>query len=155
MAAAQQLSHVYPPGAHLDGRGRLQLGGCDALELARDFGTPAYVVDEDALRARARAFTAAFAAHTDDWAIHFASKAFACTAVLRVFAEEGLGCDVASGGELALALAAGFDAGRIALHGNAKTAAELGFALDAGVGTVVATWRSALCLNGAAMLVFY
>lgn len=137
MAAAQQLSHVYPPGAHLDGRGRLQLGGCDALDLAREYGTPAYVVDEDALRARARAFRQAFAAHGDDVAIHFASKAFACTAVLRVFAEEGLGCDVASGGELALALAAGFAGSDIELHGNAKTADELRFALDAGVGTIV------------------
>ncbi len=137
MAAAQQLSHVYPPGAHLDDRGRLQLGGCDALELAREFGTPAYVVDEDALRAHARAFRAAFAAHTDDFTVHFASKAFACTAVLRVLAEEGLGIDVASGGELALALQAGVDPDRIELHGNAKTADELRFALDAGVGTIV------------------
>jgi diaminopimelate decarboxylase len=137
MAAVQQLSHVYPPGAHLDGRGRLQLGGCDALELAREFGTPAYVVDEDALRARARAFRAAFAASGGEADIHFASKAFACTAVLRVFAEEGLGCDVASGGELSLALAAGFAPERIELHGNAKTPDELRFALDAGVGTIV------------------
>ncbi len=137
VAAAQQLSHVYPLGAHLDGRGRLQLGGCDALELAREFGTPAYVVDEDDLRARARAFVAAFAAHTDDFAIHFASKAFACTAVARVMAEEGIGCDVASGGELTLALKAGFAPADIELHGNAKTEDELRLALDAGIGTIV------------------
>ncbi len=137
VAAAQQLSHVYPRGAHLDGRGRLQLGGCDALELAREFGTPAYVVDEDDLRARARAFTDAFAAHTDDFAIHFASKAFACTAVARVLAEEGIGCDVAGGGELTMALKAGVAPSAIELHGNAKTEDELRLALDAGVGTIV------------------
>lgn len=137
MAAVQQLSPVYPLGAHLDARGRLQLGGCDALELAREFGTPAYVVDEDDLRARARAFRAAFAAHTDDFAIHFASKAFACTAVARVLAEEGIGCDVASGGELTMALKAGFAPDAIELHGNAKTEGELRAALDARVGTIV------------------
>ena len=137
VAAAQQLSHVYPLGAHLDGRGRLQLGGCDALELARDFGTPAYVVDEDDLRARARAFVSAFAAHTDAFAIYFASKAFACTAVARVMAEEGIGCDVASGGELTMAVKAGFAPEDIELHGNAKTEDELRLALDAGVGTIV------------------
>jgi len=137
VAAAQQLSHVYPRGAHLDGRGRLQLGGCDALELAREYGTPAYVVDEDDLRARARAFTQAFAAHTDDFAIHFASKAFACTAVARVLAEEGIGCDVASGGELTMALKAGVEPSAIELHGNAKSEDELRLALAAGVGTIV------------------
>jgi diaminopimelate decarboxylase len=137
MAAAQQLSHVYPLGARLDGRGRLQVGGCDALELAKEFGTPAYVVDEDDLRARARAFRQAFAAHTDDFQVHFASKAFACTAVARVLAEEGLGCDVASGGELVMALKAGFAPADIEFHGNAKTPDELRMALDAGVGTIV------------------
>ena len=137
MAAAQQLSHVYPLGACLDERGRLQLGGCDALELAAEFGTPAYVVCEDDLRARARAFVSAFAAHTDDFAIHFASKAFACTAVARILAEEGVGCDVASGGELTMALKAGFAPQDIELHGNAKTEDELRYALDAAVGTIV------------------
>ena len=137
MAAAQQLPQVYPLGARLDGRGRLQLGGCDALELAREFGTPAYIVDEGDLRARARAFVAAFAAHSDDVVVHFASKAFACTAVARVLAEEGLGCDVASGGELTMALRAGFAPEDIELHGNAKTEDELRFALDAGVGVIV------------------
>ena len=137
MAAAQQLSHVYPLGAHLDERGHLRIGGCDTLELAREFGTPAYVVDESDLRARARAFTSAFAAQTDDFRLHFASKAFACTAVAQVMAEEGLGCDVASGGELTMALKAGFAAEDIELHGNAKTVEELRLALEVGVGTIV------------------
>jgi diaminopimelate decarboxylase len=132
MAAA-----VYPEHSSVEG-GRLSIGGCDALELARDFGTPAYVVAEDDLRARARAFLAALSAHHDGpGEVLFASKAFPCTAVLRVFAEEGLGCDVASGGELHLALRAGFAPERLYLHGNAKSDAELRMALEAGIGTVV------------------
>jgi diaminopimelate decarboxylase len=115
----------------------LQLGGCDARELAREFGTPAYIVVEDDLRTRARRFLQAFRERTDDFEVHFASKAFPCTAVLRVFAEEGLACDVASGGELHVALKAGFDPGRIHLHGNAKSEAELRYALDSGIGDIV------------------
>jgi diaminopimelate decarboxylase len=124
---------VYPEDSSVDG-GVLSIGGCDARELAREFGTPAYVVAEDDLRSRARAFTRALAGGGE---IVYASKAFPCTAVLRVFAEEGLGCDVASGGELHLALRAGFAPGRLYLHGNAKSEAELRMALDAGIGTVV------------------
>ncbi len=118
--------------------GVLSIGGCDARELAREFGTPAYVVAQDDLRARARTFTETLArVHPGPGEVVFASKAFPCTAVLRIFAEEGLGCDVASGGELHLALRAGFAPGRLYLHGNAKSEAELEMALDAGVGTVV------------------
>jgi diaminopimelate decarboxylase len=124
---------VYPADSSVDG-GVLHIGGCDARELAREFGTPAYVVAEEDLRARARAFTRAVGARGE---IVYASKAFPCTAVLRVFAEEGLGCDVASGGELHLALRAGFEPGRLYLHGNAKSEAELATALEAGVGTIV------------------
>ncbi len=137
MAAVRQLTSAYPLGSGLDERGRLQLGGCDALELAAEFGTPAYIVSEDDLRARARAFVSAFAAHTDDFRVHFASKAFACTAVARLFREEGIGIDVASGGELAMALRAGFRGAEIELHGNAKTEGELRQAIDAEVGVVV------------------
>jgi len=124
---------VYPADSSVEG-GVLRIGGCDARELAREFGTPAYVVAEDDLRARARAFTRAVGARGE---IVYASKAFPCTAVLRVFAEEGLGCDVASGGELHLALRAGFEPRRLYLHGNAKSEAELAQALEAGVGTIV------------------
>ncbi|MGI8506310.1 MAG: diaminopimelate decarboxylase, partial [Solirubrobacteraceae bacterium] len=136
-AIASQLSHVYPLGTRVNARGRLELGGCDAVELAREFGTPVYVVVEDDLRARARSFVDAVAARHRDFDVLFASKAFPCTAVYRTLAEEGLACDVASGGELALALQAGFDPGRTYLHGNAKSAVELREALRAGVGHVV------------------
>jgi len=137
MAVTQQLSPAFPVASRLDEHGVLEIGGCSALDLAREFGTPAYVVSEADLRSRARAMLAAYAARTDRFEVVFASKAFPCTAVYRVFAEEGLGCDVASGGELAMALAAGFDPARILFHGNAKSVAELRAALDAGVGTIV------------------
>jgi diaminopimelate decarboxylase len=134
---ASPLSHVYPLGSRLTEDGHLEVGGCDVVELAREFGTPAYVVVEDDIRTRARAFKDAYAARCDDFEVHFASKAFPCTAVLRVLREEGLACDVASGGELAIALKAGFDPARIHLHGNAKSEGELAEALAAGVGHIV------------------
>ncbi len=135
--AAASISHVYPYGTRVNEQGRLEIGGCDAIELAREFGTPAYVVAEDDLRMRARAFVDALAARHDDFDVLFASKAFPCTAVYRVLAEEGLACDVASGGELALALRGGFDPARIYFHGNAKSRRELSEALDADVGHIV------------------
>jgi diaminopimelate decarboxylase len=134
---ATSLSHVLPLGTRVNEQGRLEFGGCDALELAHEFGTPAYIVVEDDLRARARSFVDALAARHDDFDVLFASKAFPCTAVYRTLAEEGLACDVASGGELALALAAGFDPRRTYLHGNAKSVTELREALEARVGHVV------------------
>jgi diaminopimelate decarboxylase len=128
---------VWPLGTTLDADGVLALGGVDARELARTYGTPAYVVAEDDLRTRARRFLDAFAQRTDDFEVHFASKSFPATAVLRLFAQEGLACDVASGGELHLALNAGFDPQKVHLHGNAKSRAELQQALDAGIGDIV------------------
>jgi diaminopimelate decarboxylase len=138
MATGTSLSTVFPLGSRLNERGRLEVGGCDTIELAREFGTPAYVVAEDDLRARARAFVQAgrVAGH-EDFHVVFASKAFPCTAVLALFAGEGLWCDVASGGELHLALAAGFAAERIVMHGNAKSEAELRMALRHRVGVIV------------------
>ena len=136
-ATARGISHVYPAGTRANERGRLEIGGCDAVELVEQFGSPAYVVAEDDLRSRARSFLAAVAERHRDADVLFASKAFPCTPVYRVLAEEGLGCDVASGGELFLALRAGFDPQRIYLHGNAKSEVELREALSAGVGHVV------------------
>lgn len=136
-ATRTQLSQAYPIGSRLDEDGRLQIGGCDAVELAREFGTPAYIVSEDDLRARAQTFVEAFRARTKNFDVLFASKAFPCTAVYRVLAEEGISCDVASGGELALALRGGFDPARIYMHGNAKSVDELRFARESGVGHIV------------------
>ncbi len=136
--AAVALSHVFPLGSRVNAGGRLEVGGCDTLELAREFGTPAYIVAEDDLRARARAYLEAFrAAGAPDFEVAFATKAFPCTAVMAVFAEEGLGCDVASDGELHLALRAGFAPRKIVFHGNARSDLELGRAVSARVGLVV------------------
>lgn len=137
-ALSEGLRRVFPLGTRVNARGRLEVGGCDTIELAREFGTPAYIVAEDDLRARARAFLeAGRGAGCDQLHVLFASKAFPCTAVLGLFAAEGLWCDVASGGELHLALAAGFAAERIVMHGNAKSEDELRMALRRRVGLIV------------------
>jgi diaminopimelate decarboxylase len=138
MATRTSLSDVFPLGSRVNERGRLEVGGCDTIELAREFGTPAYVVAPDDLRARARTFVqAARQAGHENLQVAFASKAFPCTAVLSLFASEGLWCDVASGGELHLALRAGYPPERIVLHGNAKSEAELRTALAVRVGLIV------------------
>jgi diaminopimelate decarboxylase len=131
------LAHVFPLGSRINEAGRLEIGGCDAIELAERFGTPAYVYAEDDIRSRARAYVEAFRARTDRFEVVYASKAFPCTAAYRLLVDEGLSCDVASGGELHLALRGGFSPERIYLHGNNKSDAELRQALDAGVGHIV------------------
>jgi diaminopimelate decarboxylase len=130
-------SAVYPAGSRVNGRGHLEIGGCDAVELAAEFGTPAYVYAEDDMRARARAYREAFERRTDDFEVLYASKAFPCTAAYRLFAEEGLSVDVASGGELHMALRAGFDPGRIHMHGNNKSDEEILLAARAGVAHLI------------------
>src|SRR5919197_2393289 len=98
MASAPQtatVSHVYPLGSRLNERGRLEVGGCDVIELAGEFGTPAYVYAEDDMRSRARAYREAFSARTEHFEVIYASKAFPCTAAYRLMLEEGLACDVA------------------------------------------------------------
>jgi diaminopimelate decarboxylase len=135
--AALALSHVLPLGSRLNAQGRIEVGGCDLVELAREFGTPAYVYAEDDMRARARAYLEAFRARTERSEVIFAGKALPCSAAFRLLAEEGLGADVASGGELHLALRGGVPAERIYLHGNNKSEADLEYALASGVGHIV------------------
>jgi diaminopimelate decarboxylase len=135
--AAVAVSHVYPLGSRLNSRGVLEIGGCDLEEVSREFGTPAYVYAEDDMRARARAYVEAMRARTDSFEVLYAAKAFPCTAAFRVMAEEGLSCDVASAGELHLALAGGMDPARIFMHGNNKTQEELDIAREQGVGHIV------------------
>lgn len=118
-------------------RGRLEIGGCDALELAEQFGTPLYVLDETALRLRCREYRAAFESLKPDTEIVYAGKAALNRALCQIIAQEGLGLDVASGGELYTALQAGFPPTKIHLHGVYKTDAELQMAIEAGVGAVV------------------
>jgi diaminopimelate decarboxylase len=117
--------------------GRLTVGGCALADIAEEFGTPALVADEQGLRETAREYVDAFHSRHPRTDVHFASKALPCAPVTRILAEEGLGCDVASAGELAIALAAGFDPAHILLHGNAKSDRDIGDALAAGVGVIV------------------
>ncbi|HSS41755.1 MAG TPA: diaminopimelate decarboxylase [Solirubrobacterales bacterium] len=126
-------SAVFPQGSRVDAEGHLEVAGCDLVELAEEHGTPAYFYAEDDMRARARAYREAFERHTDEYEVLFASKSLPCTAAYRLFAEEGLSVDVASGGELHMALRAGFDPDRIHMHGNNKSDEEILFAARAGI----------------------
>jgi diaminopimelate decarboxylase len=135
--AAAGVSHVYPLGSRINEQGRLEIGGCDLNDLAERFGTPAYVYAEDDIRTRAREFMDAFRSRTEHFEVVYASKAFPCTAAYRLLAEEGLSCDVASGGELFLALRGGFAPEKIYFHGNNKSVAEIEYALEQGVGCMV------------------
>ncbi|ADU51817.1 diaminopimelate decarboxylase [Thermaerobacter marianensis DSM 12885] len=115
-------------------RGHLVIGGADALDLVERFGTPLYVLDEVAIRQRCRAYRDAMG---DAGVIAYAAKALCTTAILRIMDQEGLWMDAVSGGELHTALAAGFPAGRVLLHGNNKSDEELRLAIETGVGRVV------------------
>jgi diaminopimelate decarboxylase len=130
-------SVVLPIGSTVNAQGHLEVGGCDVLTVAEEFGTPAYIYAEDDLRARARAYREAFERRGVDGEVLFASKAFPATAAYKLFAEEGLSVDVASGGELHLALAAGFEPSRIHMHGNNKTDEEILMAARAGIGHLI------------------
>ena len=130
-------SVVLPIGSAVNEQGHLEVGGCDVLAVAEEFGTPAYIYAEDDLRVRARAYRGAFERRGVDGEVLFASKAFPATAAYKLFAEEGLSVDVASGGELHLALAAGFEPARIHMHGNNKTDEEILMAARAGIGHLI------------------
>ncbi|WP_375426460.1 diaminopimelate decarboxylase [uncultured Friedmanniella sp.] len=127
------LPRLWSQTVSKDADGVLQVGGMSVLDLAEQVGTPVYVVDEVDLRARARAFAEAFAG----WEVYYAAKSFLCTAVARWVSEEGLGIDVCTGGELAVAQRAGVDLRRVGLHGNNKSVAELRQGLSAGVGRII------------------
>jgi diaminopimelate decarboxylase len=125
---------IWPRTARRDD-GALTIGGADVRDLATQFGTPLFVMDEDDFRGRCRDFREAFG---DEAAVFYAAKAFCCRAVLRWIAEEGLGVDVCTEGELEVALAAGVDPAMITVHGNNKLPRELERAIEVGVGHIVA-----------------
>ncbi len=131
---AEIPANVWPRNAVRDGSGELTLAGVPVGDLAREYGTPLFVVDEKDFRSRCADMIGAFGQYGR---VHYASKAFLSTEIARWVNEEGLCLDVCSGGELDVALHAGFPAERIALHGNNKSSAELAAALDAGVGHIV------------------
>jgi diaminopimelate decarboxylase len=137
MTGPDDLLGLFPPGTVQDGDGMLRIGGCRLDDLAAAQGTPVLVVAEQAVRQRARDYREQLAARWPDSQVVFASKAFPCTAVQRLMVTEGLWLDVAGGGEIVTALAAGADPATLVLHGNAKTTEEIELAVRSGVGTVV------------------
>ncbi|QXF80776.1 diaminopimelate decarboxylase [Rhodococcus pyridinivorans] len=126
--------HVWPRNAARGEDGVMRIAGIPVTELAEKYGTPLFVVDEDDFRSRCREIAEAFGPSAK---VHYASKAFLCSEIARWVHQEGLSLDVASGGELAVALHAGFPAGKIAMHGNNKSVRELQAAVTAGVGHIV------------------
>jgi diaminopimelate decarboxylase len=132
---------VWPENARRAENGEVELGGLPASELRARFGTPLYVLDEDQVRATARrtldAFRAAAGLHGVNARVYYAGKAFLSTEVVRWVTEEGFAVDVCTGGELAVALAAGAEPSRLGFHGNNKSVAELERAVEVGVGSIV------------------
>jgi diaminopimelate decarboxylase len=127
---------LLPESAAIDGDD-LRIGGCLLSEVAEQFGTPAYVFDEQALRDRAAEYQHAFTSRHRDSRVCFAVKAYPSVSMIRILAAHGLGCDVVGAGELRLALAAGADPATIVMHGNAKSDEDIQAALDARIAYIV------------------
>jgi diaminopimelate decarboxylase len=127
---------LLPPSATVDGDD-LRIGGVLLRDLAQEFGTPAYVFDEDGLRDRAREYVSAFTGRHPGSRVCFAVKAFPSASIIQVLAQEGLGCDIVGAGELQMALAAGTDPAKIVMHGNAKSDGDILAALQARIGYIV------------------
>ncbi len=134
------------PNLTVNEQGHLCLGGVDTLALAKKYGTPLYLLDEDMVRERMGLYVSAmkenFPAGSKPY---YASKALCCKELCRWAKEEGMGLDVVSSGELYTALAAGFPAADICFHGNAKTAADIRYAIESGVGLIAADGEEELC----------
>lgn len=130
------MSNVWPASATRDSSGALWIGGVDVRDAAAAFGTPLFILDEQDVRARAREYRLA-AAQVGARHVYYAAKAFLATTVARWVVEEGLGIDVASGGELTVALRAGVPGHELVLHGNNKSMHEIDAAIAAGVGRIV------------------
>lgn len=132
-----ELWDVLPEEAAVDEAGVLHLGGVSVTELAERFGTPLYVYDEAGLRRQIRRFVDGLSARWPNSEVLFASKSFPAVGMYQLAAEEGLSVDIAGGGELQLALAAGVSPAKLHFHGNAKSDAELRMALEAGIDTII------------------
>jgi diaminopimelate decarboxylase len=127
---------LLPPSAAIDGSD-LRVGGCSLIELAAEFGTPAFIVDEQALRDRARAYVDGLTSRHPRSRVCYATKSFPSASTISVLVNEGLGVDVVGAGELRIALAAGADPAGIVMHGNAKSDADIQAALDAEIAYIV------------------
>ena len=128
---------LFPTTTGVNDDDHLTIGGCDVMQLAKEYGTPLYIYDDVTLRGMCREFISEFSSRYPAARVAYASKAFVNPAIARVVAEEGMSLDIVSGGELAVAKVANFPADRIYFHGNNKTPEELEFALDYGVGQIV------------------
>jgi diaminopimelate decarboxylase len=128
---------LFPLTAEVSNKGHLAIGGCDAVELAAEFGTPLYIFDESSLRQRCGEFKHEFSQRYADSMVIYASKAFINKALAIIFKEEGLGLDVVSGGEISIARSVDFPPDRVYFHGNNKSAEELKLALEWGIGRIV------------------
>src|SRR5215472_17924335 len=127
---------LLPPSALIEGDD-LRIGGCLLADIADRYGTPAFVIDEQALRSRAAEYTSALTSRHPGGRVCFAVKAYPAVSVIRVLAQSGLGCDVVGVGELRMALAAGADPATIVMHGNAKSDEDIAAALDAAIAAIV------------------
>ncbi|MBB3109225.1 diaminopimelate decarboxylase [Paenibacillus phyllosphaerae] len=121
----------------INAQGHLEIGGCDVTDLAKQYGTPLYIVDETLVRQRAREYVEAFRTSGLKFQVAYASKAFSTMAMCAIAEQEDMSLDVVSDGELYTALKAGFPAARIHFHGNNKTPDEINMALDANIGCFV------------------
>ncbi|MFQ5934416.1 MAG: diaminopimelate decarboxylase, partial [Dehalococcoidia bacterium] len=128
---------IFPPSTDINGDNHLTIGGCDAIALAEEYGTPLYLFDEEALRHKCREFVQEFSQRYPDVLVIYACKAYINTGLARIFDEEGLGLDVVSGGELAVAQAVGYPPEKVYFHGNNKGPEELERALSWDLGRVV------------------
>jgi len=128
---------LFPVTKEVNSQGHLCIGGCDCVDLAKEFGTPLYVFDEVTIRTKCREFLSEFTSRYTDTLVIYASKAFLNPALATIIKEEGLGLDVVSGGELSVAHSVEFPGDKIYFHGNNKTPEELTLAITRGVGYIV------------------
>ena len=136
-AVTLPLSHLFPLSAGLSSEGRLAFDGIDVLDLAREFGTPLYIYDAQTVRAQCAAFRSAFETAYEDSFVVYGAKAFVNRPFARLIADQGLGFDAVSGGEIAVLRASGVDMSTVYFHGNNKGADELELAVEAGIGRIV------------------
>ena len=130
-------AELFPLSANINIAGNLEIGGCDTVSMAQEFGTPLYVYDESTIRSMAKIYLHEFSSRYPDTTVAYASKAFLNKEMSRIANEESLSLDVVSGGEIAVAVSTGFPAERMYFHGNNKTLQELSEAINVGIGTIV------------------
>src|ERR1700749_518887 len=147
----ERLSHGLPEESSVDAGGQLTIGGIPVVELARRYGTPLHVIDEAGLRRQMRRYVGGLETRWPNSEGLFAAKSLPIVAMYRVAASEGMSIDVAGLGELVMAIEAGVPGARIYQHGNAKTDAEIGRAVEYGVGTIIVDGRDDLHRIAAAL----